>query len=168
MINKKYLKTTLILLIGIIVGGGIGLTVGFHFGMKSGNMLSNALDYELLSEPIKIVLSQGNCKAVREALEKHISLVNKHKDLPGSFISGALGFTDLTISYTRLARLERKSGNISIAREYLKKAKDACNKSGLEDCSEENILTISKLFEEKAPIPCLKNDDELVNRIIET
>ena len=137
--------------------------VGFHFGMRSGNMLSSALEYELLSEPIQTVLSQGNCQAVREALEKHISLVSKYKDLPESFLSGAVGYADLTLSYTRLARLEQKSGHISIARDHLKKAREACSKSEWKDCSEENILTTSKFFQEKSPIPCLKNDEELIN-----
>ncbi len=163
MDTKKSLKTALLLLIGIIVGGGIGSIVGFHYGMRSGSMLSSALDIELFSGPIQTVLSQGNCQAVREALEKHISLVNKYKDLPGTFFSGAVGYADLTLSYTRLARLERKSGSIAIAQDYLKKAKAACNKAEWKDCSEENILTVSRLFEKKSPIPCLKNYEELNN-----
>ena len=154
--NKIKLKTVILLLISVIVSGGIGLMTGFHFGIRSGNMLSSTLEYQFFREPILVVLSQGNCQAVKEALKKHISLVNKYKDIPESFFFGSVGSADLILSHTRLARLEQKDGNISIAQEHLKKAKDACNKLEWEDCSEDNMIMISKLFEEKSPIPCLK------------
>ena len=160
MDKKKIAKTTIILLAGILIGGGIGSAIGFHFGMKSGNMLSSALDYELLREPLQMVLSQGNCQAVKEALEKHISLVSKYKDIPESTLFGSIGYADLTLSHARLARLEQKSGNVERAREHIKLAEEACNQSHWKDCSEENILSVSMRFEEKSPIPCLKNDEE--------
>lgn len=160
MKNKNTIKNIVLLAVGILVGGSIGFGIGFNLGMKSKNMLSAAIEYKALDEPMKIVLSEGDCQAVREALTKHITLVNKYKDIPDTFLSGTLGYSDITISYVRLARLEKKLGNTDLAQSHFEKAVEACRKARWKDCSEENILSVSRMFEKKSPIPCISNDEK--------
>jgi len=159
MKNKNRLKTIVLLLVGILSGGGIGLGIGINIGMKQSNMLSAVLEYESFNEPFRALLSEGDCPAVREALIKHILLVNKYKDLPETPLSGKIGYSDISISYARLARLEKKNGNTDLARSHMEKAVEACQKAEWKDCSEEQILSVSRKFEEKAPIPCITIDE---------
>jgi len=159
MKNKNTMKTVVLLAIGILVGGSIGLGIGFNHGIKSKNMLSAAMEYKAFDEPMKIVLSEGDCQAVKEALTKHITLVNKYKDIPETFLSGTIGYSDITVSYVRLARLEKKLGNTVLAQSHFEKAVEACRKARWKDCSEENIISVSRMFEKKSPIPCIANDE---------
>lgn len=150
----------MLLLAGIIAGGSIGVGIGTNIGMKQSNMLSAAIEYNAFDEPFRLVLSEGDCPAVREALTKHISLVNKYKDMPETFFSGEIGYSDITISYARLARLENKVGNSELAKSHREKAVEACQKAQWKDCSEENILSVSRMFEQKSSIPCIANDEK--------
>jgi len=160
MKNRNTLKTSVLLLAGILAGGSIGLGIGINIGMKQKNMLSAVMEYEAFDEPFRLVLSEGECPAVKEALTKHITLVNKYKDIPETFFSGTIGYSDITISHARLARLEKKLGNTELSRSHIERAIEACRKAQWKGCSEEEILAISRVLEEKSPIPCIANDEK--------
>jgi hypothetical protein len=54
------MKTVVLLAVSILVGGSIGLGIGFNLAMKSKNMLSAAMEYKAFDEPMKIVQMMKN------------------------------------------------------------------------------------------------------------
>lgn len=140
------------------MGGGVGLGVGFHLGMKSGILMGSTVEYEWFHRLSKVVLSEGDCEDVKQALESYLAMIEKQKDSPDSFISGAIAYADIVVAHARLARVEQKLGNAGSARWHIELAIEACDKAGWKECSEEKIFSISKSLENNLSIPCIQEE----------
>jgi hypothetical protein len=101
-------------------------------------------------------LSNTNCDGVKAALKDYLALLEKYKNVEGSFISGKAYYIDVMLNHTRLDRIDKGLHNEQEAENHMKLALEACAQANWRECSEDKLIQLTKRFEEKNPIPCLK------------
>ena len=120
--------------------------------------MGSTIEYDWFQGLSKVVLSYSDCEGVRQALENYLAMLEKHKDDPDSFPSGEIAYADIVVTHARLARVAQKLGDAESARRHIELAIEACGKTRWKQCSEEEIISVSKRLEKNLSIPCIQEE----------
>jgi hypothetical protein len=156
---KKWKKIFLVV-VGIalvVIACFISWSYGFRQGIRAGALTSSIAEFELLNQHMIDQMAHANCEGAKQAINDHLTLLEKYKDVKGSFISETVYYGDKMLSHLKLARIEEHMGNHAEAESHMTIAKEACVQRKWEDCSEEKIVLFAKRWEEKNPIGCLSS-----------
>jgi len=103
-------------------------------------------------------MANADCVALKQTLNEYLTLLEKYKDFElGLILSRTAYYGDKMLTHARLARIERKLGNEGESGNQMKLAVEACGQLGWQDCSEDKIVSLSRMTEETNPIGCLSN-----------
>jgi len=136
----------------------ISWSYGFRDGIRAGGLTSSMAELMLANQHISDQMANANCEGVKQALNDFLKLLEKYKDVKGSFISNTVYYGDKMLTHVRLARIEEYMGNSAEAQKHMAIAKEACAHRKWKDCSEEKLVSFAKRLEEKNPIVCLGNE----------
>lgn len=154
-------KKVLIIISSIVVLGitcAISYMFGFRDGMRSGGLMSSMAEVMLIEQHMSDQMANANCEGVKQAINDHLELLEKHRDVKGSVISETIYYGDKMLAHTRLARIANHMGANEEAQKQMAIAKEACDQRKWEDCSEKMLIEFSKRLEKKQPIACLANE----------
>jgi len=148
-------KMKVILLLTHIAVLGIGFVEGifspFVKLMREGVMMTTQggiiSHYASL---VDVARNEGNRDAYKKSLLAFLAVLEEINKQPSKVFDTKTTSIDKVLVYERLSRLEREAGNSKAADDYMNLAVQTCGKSGLKDCSNEKITTISKKMEEKS------------------
>lgn len=101
----------------------------------------------------------ANCEGLKQSIKEYLSIIEKYKDVEGSFISGTAYHMDKMISHLRLFQIEKNMGKNDEANKQMKLACEECSARMWEDCSEEKLFEYINLLNERNPITCLGNNE---------
>jgi len=136
----------------------ISWTYGGREGLRAGGLASSMVEFMSLNPHMGDQLANANCEGVKQALNDYLNLLDKYKDMPGSFMSGTVYYGDKMLTHVRLERIEKHMGHHAEAQKHMALAKEACDHRKWDNCSEEKLFSFAKRLEEKNPIACLKDE----------
>ena len=157
---KKVRKLLIILaaVVLLIIVYTVGYFVGFYRGIRAGHLTAEVAEFTVVHEHLADQMANANCLVLKQTLNEYLALLEKYKDFEGGLVMSRTAYhADKMLTHARLARIERKLGNETEARNQMRLAVEACKQRGWQDCSEEKVIFITRKFEEKAPIGCLSN-----------
>lgn len=153
-------KKILLLIAGIAlvtIACFISWSYGFKQGLSTGGLTSSTAEYMLSDKHIADQVNNASCEGVKQAINDHLQLLERYKDVKGSFISGTTYFGDKMMTHVRLAQIEKHMGNSIEAQKHLDMARQVCTQRQWKDCSEEKLAWFGRKLDEKSPIACLGN-----------
>ena len=150
----KWKLITIYLLITVCIAVVSGY-VGVKEGMKAGGFTSSMAELMFFSNNLSTQLKNANCEGLKKTYYDYLSMLEKYKNVEDSFMSGTAYHADQTLIHTRLARIERKLNNETVAQKHIKIAQTACEQLDWKDCSENKLIEITKKLEKNNPILCL-------------
>lgn len=134
----------------------VGLVAGFYSsfyaqeGMKMSSQMAMISHYGLR---VDVQRNEGDRDAYRKSLITYLGVLDDIFKHPSQIFDAKTTSVDKMLIYERLSRLERESGNVRAADDYMNSAIQTCGNTGWKDCSFEKITNISKKLEEKGLIP---------------
>ncbi|MEA3438334.1 MAG: hypothetical protein U9R43_17855 [Thermodesulfobacteriota bacterium] len=128
---------------------------GFRYGIRSGGLISSMAEMMLADQHMSDQMANANCEGVRQAINDHLILLKKYRNVKGSFISETIYYGDKMLAHVRLSRIEKHMGNNEEALKHMERAREACANRKWEDCSEKKLIWFAKRLDEKNPIACL-------------
>jgi len=135
-----------------------GYLYGFRQGLRAGGVTTSMAEVWLTSEHYGEQLQNANCEGAKDAILKHLSMIEKYRNTEGSIISGAAYYGDKMLDHTRLSLIEARMGNEQAAKKHMTVALEACKGRKWKVCSEERLLYFERKIEEKNPIACLSTE----------
>ena len=155
---KKW-KKILLAVVGIVlvaIACFMSWSYGFREGIRAGGLTSNIAEFELLNQHMIDQLANANCEGAKQALIEYLKHLDKYRDIKGSLISDPTVYCGgKMLTHVRLARIEEHIGNHAQAQKHMAMAKEACAQRKWKGCSEEELVSFAKRWEEKNPIGCL-------------
>ena len=150
---KKTILLALTHFIALICGAAIvflwlGLEARKSLG-ESNAMLTQVAVVSRYASFVDVQRTNGTKKEYKEALLNFLTGIDEAAKQPSSFYDSKMYAGDKTLTYERLSRIEKESGNINKSEEYMKRAMENCSRTGWKDCSASNITLISKKLEDK-------------------
>jgi hypothetical protein len=144
--------------IAFAVGYFVGWFFAFQRGIRAGHLTAELAEFTLMHQHIDDQMANANCLSLKETLNEYLALLEKYKDFErGVILSRTAYYGDKMLTHGRLARIERKLGNETEARNQMELAVEACKQRGWRDCSEEKIVSFTRKIQEKVPIGCLSD-----------
>ena len=86
--KRRILLLTLSALVLIAISLAAGFVYGFRQGLRAGGLTSSMAEFVKAQEYMLAQFSNGNCDGVKAALKDHLALLDKYRNVEGSFISG--------------------------------------------------------------------------------
>jgi hypothetical protein len=160
--KKLLIIISVVVMFGIVfaVGYFVGWFFAFQRGLRAGHLTAELAEFTLFHEHMGDQMANADCLALKETLNEYLALMEKYKGFErGLILSRTTYYADKMFTHARLARIERKLGNKTEARNQMKLAVEACKQRGWRDCSEERIISFTKKIEAKNPIGCLSNSE---------
>ena len=148
-----------------LLAGGMVVVLWLGFDAKKMFTESNAMMTQMAlmsrySAFADVMRTNGSKEEYKEALINFLKAGDDAVKQPSSFYDNKMLARDKTLTYERLARLEKEMGDNTKAEEYFKLATENCNKGGFKNCSPDYITMISKRLEDKSIITKQQNQNE--------
>ncbi len=167
--RKKILLTITIIVLSVVACG-----LSYFFGYKNGTlrgfkdgilasrlgaMVPDMAQFSLTYQHMVAEMANADCEGVKKALNEYLDLLEKFKDVKDSFIVSPKSYlADKAFTHARLARVERHLGDNKEAENHMKLAIELCTQLKWKDCSEQNLISITKKTEQQNPISCLSGE----------
>ena len=158
MTKRKKILITLAIVTVIVLACILSFMFGFREGIQTGGLTNSTAEFMKINQHMNDQMSNANCEGVKQALNDYMNVLEKYKDVKGSFISDTEYYGDKMLIHVRLARIEKHIGNNAEAQQHMNIAKEACGHRQWTDCSEEKMILFAKKREENNPIACLSNE----------
>ncbi|MDH3974485.1 MAG: hypothetical protein OEV42_09425 [Deltaproteobacteria bacterium] len=139
--SKKYLKISLVFLLGVIFGGFAGGYLGFQLS-KPINSMGYLMASASLGNYSYLQYQNASYEDAKKALLEYIQFCDELKrQLNAEFLFGKeICVIDSGTAYARLAVLEGKRGKTEKYKSYMKEAQAKYQSGGWKDFSEKKIL----------------------------
>ncbi len=158
--KKLIIIISVVVIFGIAFGLGylVGYFGGFQRGLRAGHLTAEIAEFTVAHEHLADQMANADCFVLKQTLNEYLALLEKYKDFEGGLVMSRTAYhADKMLTHARLARIERKLGNETEARNQMRLAVEACKQRGWQDCSEEKVISISQKFDKNTPIGCLSN-----------
>ena len=95
----------------LLIACTISYFVGFRYGIRSGGLMSGMAEMMLADQHMSDQMANANCEGVKQAINEHLKLLEKYRNVKGSFISETIYYGDKMFAHVRLSRIENHVGN---------------------------------------------------------
>lgn len=158
MTKTKKILVTLSAILAVAIVCVFSWSYGFRQGIRAGGLTSNMAEFMLVEQHMVDQMAKANCEGVKQAINDLLILLEKYRDVKGSFISETIYYGDKMYAHLRLSMIEAHMGNEEAASKHMERAREACTNRKWENCSDENLISFAERLEEMSPIACLTHD----------
>jgi hypothetical protein len=144
----------------LLVGSLIGLSIGMKLGVSSVHFGKDLAAVARYSEYAGIKYKYAKYPEAKMALLNFINLLDNYKSSTDPMISQSVLTTDKILTYCRLARLSRKNGDDTEAKQFMALAVEECKRTSWKNCSDEKVENILTAVEKNDSLPDKPNDNK--------
>ena len=118
--------------------------------IEANSMMNSMMVLSRHQAYVKTQRTLGNDDDYRNALLTFSNALDQARSYKDSFFDDKLYYTDKTLTYIRLARLQNKIGNQQESQKYENLALSFCSKLHWKDCTYERLVNFSKRLEQNS------------------